>query len=94
DAVVTGSRSIMVLAFIEAGDPVYGPDLDRRVLYSDFYVGFVRALRVETNHIKSGDDPIGHMPGLTNLQFHPVDGKLYGTSLGGSNQVLRMDLAP
>jgi len=92
-AVNTGSRSIMVVAWIE-GANAYNGTFERRVIYTDFYQGWVRALRVEPNHLKSADDHIGHLSGLTSLQENPADGFYYGVSLGGSNMIQRMELAP
>lgn len=89
----SGARSIMVLAFIE-GPTAYGNLLDRRAIYAEFYQGWVRALRVEENHVKSADDPIGHLEGFTSLQRHPSDGFYYGISLTTSDRVLRMEETP
>jgi hypothetical protein len=40
------------------------------------------------------DQHLGHLEGLISLKQHPVDGFLYGTSLGGSDQIIKMELAP
>jgi len=88
-----GPHAIIILAFIE-GEQAYGEGFDRRVIYTDFFQGWVRALRVEVNHLKTADDQIGHQSGLTALQKNPDDLFFYGISLGGSNQILKMELAP
>jgi glucose/arabinose dehydrogenase len=91
----TDGHSIMTLAFFEGSNPNYGGDLfDRRLIYSEFYQGWVRAFEMAPNFVSVADDPIGHQEGLTSLQRNPADDFYYGVSLTGGNQILKMELVP
>lgn len=89
DAVATGARSIMVLNFYN-GDQ-YNGMLNRRLIYSEFYVGWVRGLRLDLNNNIVSDEHLIHLAGMTSLQEGP-DGFLYAVSLFGSDQILRLDV--
>ncbi|HSA59381.1 MAG TPA: PQQ-dependent sugar dehydrogenase [bacterium] len=86
-------QSVIVGAFYEGGQ--YDGKLDGRLIYSDFFQGWVRGFK-----LKEGDEGLtidddkhlGHLNGLTSLQKGP-DGFLYAISLFGSDHVLRVDLA-
>lgn len=83
------SKSVLVLHFYH-GDQ-YNGFLSNRLLYADFYLGWIRGLQLDaSNHIQD-DDHLGHLTGLTSLQEGP-DGFLYGVSLYGSDQILRLEL--
>lgn len=89
----SGGRSIMLQNFYQGQG--YGGAFFHKVIYSEFFGGWVRALTLnETTEQKMDDQHIGHLEGLTGLHQHPVDGLLYGTSLGGADRLVRMDLAP
>lgn len=82
------SKSVMVLHYYTGNE--YHDFLSNRLIYADFYLGWVRALQLNDSHQVVDDDHIGHLTGLTSLQQGP-DGLLYGVSLYGSDQVLRLD---
>lgn len=84
-------KSIMVGAFYTGSQ--YGELLSNRLIYSDFYHGFVRGLGLSDGNAVTDDDHFGHLTGMTSLQEGP-DGFLYAVSLYGSDQILRLDLAP
>lgn len=83
------SKSVIVLHYYTGNQ--YGDFLDNRLIYTDFYLGWVRGLTMDSNLNKSDDDHLGHQTGLTSLQEGP-DGYLYGVSLYGSDRILRLDL--
>ncbi len=83
-------RAVVVLNYYPGAG--YDGLLQRRLIYTDFFLGWVRALKTESSDPGDVDLHIGHQVGLTSLQIHPVDGLLYGVSLGGSDQVLKMEL--
>lgn len=87
----TGSsaRSIIVATFYRQNK--YQNLLKDRVIYSDFYSGFVRAALLDENNTISDDDHMGHLSGLITMQTGP-DGYLYAISLGSSDKILRVDL--
>lgn len=88
----TSGQSIMANVFY-LGD-AYGGAFDRMLIYSDFFHGWVRALTLSPSDLVVTDEHIGHLGGLVTLRKNPVDGFLYGTSLGGSDQILKMELVP
>jgi glucose/arabinose dehydrogenase len=86
-------QSVIVGTFYEGGQ--YDGKLDGRLIYSDFFQGWVRGFKVKANDdgFKIDDDKhLGHLNGLTSLQQGP-DGLLYAISLFGSDHILRVDLA-
>lgn len=84
-------RSIMLGEFYEGSQ--YNGFLDNRLIYSEFYQGWVRALQLDSNGQVLGDSHLGHLQGMSSLQMGP-DGYLYAVSLYGSDQILRLDLVP
>lgn len=84
-----GLRSVIALAFYSGGQ--YDGLLDESLLYTDFFLGFVRAFQEGP---LAPDRHVGHVSGLTSLQTHPVDGFLYGVGPSGSDKILRVDLNP
>lgn len=85
--------SVIVGAFYEGGG--YDGKLDGRLIYSDFFLGWVRGFKLKENDdgLAIDDDKhLGHLNGLTSLQKGP-DGLLYAISLFGSDRILRVDLA-
>jgi len=90
EAVSTDARSIMVLHFY-TGDQYLGR-LSNRLIYSEFYVGFVRGLELDAGNNIISDDQLGHLTGLTSLQEGP-NGFLYGVSLFGADKIFRVDLS-
>jgi glucose/arabinose dehydrogenase len=87
-----GPKSIMVSAIYQ-GDQ-YGGALTDKLIYNEFFGSWIRLATLGPGGVVVADQHIGHLEGLTGLHTHPVDGFLYGVSLGGSEQVLRVDLAP
>lgn len=86
-------QSVIIGAFYEGGG--YDGKLDGRLIYSDFFQGWVRGFKIKENDdsFKIDDDKhLGHLNGMTSLQLGP-DGFLYAISLFGSDHVLRVDLA-
>jgi len=90
EAVSVGSRSIMVLNYY-TGDQYLG-HLSNRLIYSEFYVGFVRGLELNDSNTIIADDQLGHLTGMTSLQEGP-DSFLYAVSLFGSDKILRVNLS-
>jgi len=84
------SKSVLVLHFYTGLQ--YQGFLFNRLLYADFYLGWIRGLQLNASNQIQDDEHLGHMTGLTSLQQGP-DGFLYGVSLYGSDHVLRLDLA-
>jgi len=89
DAVITNLISIMVLHFYTGTK--YNGLLNNRLLYSEFFVGWVRGLKLDANNNIVSDNQLGHVTGMTSLQQGP-DGFLYGVSLFGSDKILRLDV--
>ncbi len=87
---VGGPQSIMVSAYYLGSG--YGGRFTGKLIYNEFFDGWVRLLTLDAADRVIGDDHLGHQEGLTGLHESPVDGLLYGTSLGGSNKILRLDL--
>jgi glucose/arabinose dehydrogenase len=90
-----GGQSIMVNAFYN-GD-AYGPDFKGthgKIIYSEFFEGWVRLATLNAFDQVTATQHIGHVGGLTGLHENPADGLLYGTSLFGSDRIVRMDLTP
>jgi glucose/arabinose dehydrogenase len=93
DEAEIGPQSVIVGAFYEGGQ--YGGELDGRLIYSDFFLGWVRGFKLKENEegLEIDDDRhLGHLNGLTSLQRGP-DGFLYAISLFGSDHILRVELA-
>ncbi|MFO1520151.1 MAG: hypothetical protein U1F57_10890 [bacterium] len=67
--------------------------ITNRLIYSEFFAGFVRGRLLDGNYQPIGDTHLGHLTGMSLLQQGP-DGFLYAVSLFGNNHVLRVDLAP
>lgn len=85
-------QSVMVGTFYQGGK--YDEKLDDRLIYADFFQGWVRGFKVKEDDgvFKIDDDKhLGHLNGLTSLQVGP-DGFLYAISLFGSDHILRLDL--
>jgi hypothetical protein len=85
--------SVIVGAFYDGGG--YDGELNGRLIYSDFFQGWVRGfkLKEDDDGLRIDDDKhLGHLNGLTSLQLGP-DGFLYAISLFGSDHVLRVELA-
>ncbi len=89
---IAGPKSIIASAFY-LGDQ-YDGAFTNKIIYNEFFDGFVRLLTMTQYEQVIADEHIGNQPGLTGLHEHPVDGLLYGVSLFGPTQVLRLDLAP
>jgi len=87
----TGPISLLLGNFY-AG-PRYGGFLTNTLIYGDFFHAFVRGLVLDGANQVVSDNHLGHQGGLTGLHQSP-DGFLYGVSLGGSDQILRVDLRP
>lgn len=87
-----GGHSIMVSSFYKGTN--YGKVFTGKILYNEFYRGWVRAATLNLLDQVTKTEHIGHQEGITGLHENPVDGLLYGPSLGGSDRILRMDLAP
>lgn len=84
------NKSVMVLHYY-TGDQ-YNGFLSNRLIYSDFYLGWVRGVELNASNAVEDDDHLGHLVGLTSLQ-EGADGLLYGVSLYGSDHILRLDLS-
>jgi glucose/arabinose dehydrogenase len=85
-------HAIMINAFYFGN--AYGGAFNGMLIYSEFYQGWVRAAQPTNTDTVIQDQHIGHLEGLVNLQKNPVDGFLYGVSLGGPDQILKMELIP
>jgi glucose/arabinose dehydrogenase len=83
---------VIIVGNFYQGDQ-YAGLLANRLIYSEFYVGWVRGLKLDNNGKIVSDEHLGHLAGMTSLQIGP-DGFLYAVSLTDSDQVLRVDLAP
>lgn len=73
----------------------YGGRLDGYIFFSDFYDGWVRAIRIDDTGAPSGDSiPVAHQTHLMKM-VEGVDGTIYAIDLGGSlsQLVLRADRA-
>ncbi|MBI4412510.1 MAG: PQQ-dependent sugar dehydrogenase, partial [Deltaproteobacteria bacterium] len=81
--------SVMVGHFYTGSQ--YDGGLDRTLIYSDFYNGWVRGLKLDENYGIVSDRHLGHLTGMTSLQEGP-DGFLYAVSLFGSSRILRVDV--
>ena len=69
----------------------YKDVLKDRLIYSDFFQGWVRGFKLNDKDEEKSDEHLGHQSGLTSIQEGP-DGFLYATSLFGSDHILRVDL--
>ncbi len=85
-------ESIVLGEFYHDGGQ-YNGILDNKIIYSDFYQGWVRAVTTNDFDQVIADEHLGHLEGMTSLEQAP-DGFLYATSLFGSDHILRLDLAP
>ena len=83
-------QAVIVGTFYQGGR--YGDVLKDRLLYSDFFQGWVRGFKLKSDGKIEDDKHLGHLNGLTSLQRGP-DGFLYAISLFGSDHILRVDLA-
>jgi hypothetical protein len=83
-------RRVLVLAEYQ-GDRYDGVPADG-LIYTDFYLGWVRVMRADAFQGVSEDWHLGHQSGLTVLQENPADGFLYGVSTD-SDRILRMEQA-
>lgn len=86
-----GPQSVMVETFYTGSQ--YDGKLTDRLLYTDFFQGWVRGFKLDSSHHVKDDKHLGHQAGLTGLHEGP-DGFLYGVALFGSDHILRVDLAP
>jgi glucose/arabinose dehydrogenase len=90
-SVSTPLRVIIMWNFYQGSQ--YNGVLDHRLIYSEFYTGWVRGLKLDEELKIQEDKNLGHLVGMTSLQQGP-DGLLYAVSLTDSNQILRLDLVP
>ena len=84
-----GPQSIMVSAYYFGS--AYDNRFTGKLIYNEFYDGWVRLLSLNAADVVTADEHIGHQEGLTGLHENPADGLLYGTALGGSDKILRLD---
>lgn len=84
------NKSIMVTAFY-TGDQYEGK-LTNRLIYNDYFLGWVRGLKLDENNNIVDDDHLTHFEAMTSLQLGP-DGFLYAVSLYLSDQIFRLELA-
>jgi len=87
-----GGESIMVSAFYRGSQ--YSGALTNKIIYNEFFAGWVRLLTLDVLDRITKDEHIGHLTGLTGLHENPADGLLYGVSLFGDDHIQRMDLVP
>jgi len=87
---INGPKAIMANAYYLGS--CYGGEFTKKIIYSEFYDGWIRLLTMDVSEQVSDDHHIGHLKGLVNLHVNPADGLLYGTSLGSSDQIQRMVL--
>lgn len=87
-----GGKAIFLSAIYQGSQ--YDGLFNDKIIYNDFYDGFVRLLTMNIYEQVLADQHIGNQPGLTGLHENPADGMLYGVSLFDNNRILRMDLAP
>lgn len=85
-----GAKSIIVSAVYQ-GDQ-YGGLLTDKLIYNEFFGGWVRLATLAPDGSVMADQHLTHLEGLTGLHTNPADGLLYGVSLIGSDQILRLDL--
>ncbi|MCE9624812.1 MAG: PQQ-dependent sugar dehydrogenase, partial [Deltaproteobacteria bacterium] len=88
----TGAESIMAAAFYQGTQ--YGGVFTDKLIYNEFFAGWVRLLSLNVLDQVTKDEHIGHLTGLTGLHENPADGLLYGVSLFGDDHIQRMDLVP
>jgi glucose/arabinose dehydrogenase len=87
----TGSESIMANAVYKGNG--YNGLLTGKLIYSEFFAGWVRLLEVDGSGQPVSDQNIGHLTGLISLH-EGADGFLYGASLGASDHILKVELVP
>jgi len=86
----TGVISIIVGVFYD--DFQYGGSLNNLILYSDFFEGWVRGLKLNSDFEAGTDSHLGHFEGLTSMQIGP-NGFIYAVSLFGSDQIFKVELS-
>jgi len=86
----TTGEALMVNAFYQGS--CYGGEFTDKIIYSEFYHGWVRLGTPTVSETVINDHNIGHQEGMISLHVNPADGLLYGTGLGQSDQILRMVL--
>lgn len=91
DEAEIGPQSVIVGTFYDGSQ--YDGELEGRLIYSDFFLGWVRGFRLNDDGEIDDDKHLGHLNGLTSLQQGP-DGFLYAIALFGSDRILRVELAP
>jgi glucose/arabinose dehydrogenase len=87
-----GGKAIFVSAVYQGTQ--YNGLLTGKLIYNEFFAGWVRLLTTGPMGDVLADQHIGHLEGLTGLHTNPADGLLYGVSLFGSDQIQRLDLTP
>jgi len=85
----TKLRVIILGSFYQG--PQYENLLESRLIYSEFYTGWVRGLKLDADQNIVNDEHLGHLVGMTSLQEGP-DGFLYAVSLIESDHIQRLDL--
>jgi glucose/arabinose dehydrogenase len=86
----TDARSVIVgVVYDGVATDRYQGALTRRLLYSDFYLGFLRGARL--NHLGEVEDDVllTHLPFLTSMAIGP-DGYIYGTTAMGRVGLFRV----
>ncbi len=82
-------KSIMLGTFYSG--PRYDEALDNRLIYAEFYAGWVRGLELDSNNKVLSDRHLTHLAGMTALKQGP-DGFLYAVSLFQSDRLLKLEL--
>src|SRR5262249_52236911 len=72
-------EAIMVSAFYQGN--AYNGLFTGKLIYNEFFAGWVRLLSLGQGNAVTGDEHLGHLEELTGLHENPVDHLLYGQSL-------------
>jgi hypothetical protein len=92
EGVPSEGRSIIVGVVYEGADTDrYQGTLDRRLLYADFYLGFLRGARLNDRAEVEDDVFLMHLPHLTSMRIGP-DGHVYGVTAFGDKGLFRLVL--
>ncbi len=90
----TDRRSVIVgVVYDGAAADRYAGLLERRLLYADFFLGFLRGARLSGTAQVEDDVFLMHLPFLTSMRIGP-DGSIYGVTALGTQGLFRLILMP
>lgn len=88
----TNARSVIVGVVYEgASTDRYQGTLDGRLLYGDFFLGFLRGAKLNDRGEVVDDVFLMHLPNLTSMRIGP-DGYIYGVTAFGDKGLFRLIL--